>query len=500
MKDFDSGAVTKTCNGLYHQIFNGLGLLVPSARIRYFDCIDLENGHDYFKTTVDSYEFHYTKLRELREQINEALHKPWIWEVINRAIPYCGNSPTGHATFVDEAKERLLRFEGLYRRLWENLTCTETLRSHAEKVNEDRRIWREFEQDRNFASLTTGLQDELAAIKQVISDQGNELVALAESAKPFDWSTALQGANEQQERKTQELKTFHENQEVRMKWQRLDDAMMNWRHTWDNAALSRSGQLLGDFDPITELTRSLDELREAIDSVGYSSNLAKVERLFDPSCYDERDARKEAFALKTVLQMLVGIKNGHDAKQLVTELWSFEPLRDCRTCFALKDILRRADNWPLICTECNKQLEPSRFGFGTCNSCNEAKQSIVGKSTDDTAGELHVFGIDQPIEAEKIRTVELQELCKENPLIMNGTTWMQRKSIATKFGYDVGSLRTSASGGEKFVDRSGGIDRGGRLWKSNPSDSDDIWYLVSTVTMNNRNAKTVTQKKAGKNC
>jgi len=89
-------------------------------------------------------------------------------------------------------------------------------------------------------------------------------------------------------------------------------------------------------------------------------------------------------------------------------------------------------------------------------------------------------------EIPKDRAGELQRACDENPLTMDGKTWMQRKSISTGFNYKMDSLRTSASSGEKFASCTGGVDRGGRLWKSNPEKFWDVWYLVSTVEKNPR--------------
>jgi hypothetical protein len=374
MEDFDSVAVTKTCNGIYHAIFNGFGLMASSAVSRYHICVDLENGHDYLTSIRDTYEFKCRKLWDLREVIDSGLGKPWIWEVVNRAVSYRKQSPANNATFLDEAKSKLLAFEGLYRQLWENLACPESLRSHEEKINEDRRIWREFDQDRKFGEVSVGLQEELAAIKRVITEQGSDLAALADSAKPFDWSTVVQGAIEQQEREGNERKAFQESQELSRKWYTFNNAVMDWRNTWDNAMYFRNGRQITEFEPVKELTRSLNELLAGIETVGYSKNLVKVEPLFNPAVYEERDARVDAFALKAVLQFLVAIKNGHEARQLITGLWSMESPSCCRTDFALKDILRLADHWPLNCRLCSKQLEPRRFGKGTCGTCSEAKR------------------------------------------------------------------------------------------------------------------------------
>ena len=120
MEEFDSIAVTKTCNALYASIYRAIGLLAPSASSRYYVCCDLENGHDYFRTMVDSYKFHFDKLWKWREQVDESLDNLWVSEVINRAINYRSRSPIGHSTFLAEAQKRLLSFEGLYLRLWEN--------------------------------------------------------------------------------------------------------------------------------------------------------------------------------------------------------------------------------------------------------------------------------------------------------------------------------------------------------------------------------------------
>lgn len=477
MDDFDSVAITKTCNGIYHSIFNGLWLLAPTATTRYYVCVDLENGHDYLKSCSDSYEFTCRKLWELREAIDGGLAKPWIWEVLNRAVSYRKKSPVKKATFLEETQAILQASEGLYRRLWENLTFPESLRSHKEKINEDRRIWREFEHDRNFDAVTVGLQDELAAIKRVISEQRSELTELAESAKPFDWSTVAQGAVEQQEREGNERKAFQESEELSRKWYTFNNAVMDWRGTWDNAVLSRNGQLIGEFEPVEELTRSLKGILAGIHTVGYSKNWVKVASLFDPTLYDERDARVDAFALKTVLQMLVAIENGSDAKQLVTELWSMEPLPCCRTDFPLKDVLRLADHWPLNCRLCSKQLEPSRFGKGTCGTCSEAK---TREEQTDTLEQTIALG--EPVASAVLKKHETKRKRVVPALNQSDGEWIANPQLANR---DAGILSRqtmrSCKEARNVNDEHGtyNVDKTGRI--SRKDERGGVWYLRRTL-------------------
>lgn len=183
MEEFDSVSVTKTINSLYSSLFSSIVLLSPSASTRYYTCIELDNGHDYEKSCAESYKFHFMKQWESRKQIDEAISKPWIHEIVNRAIAYRSKSPGKKSTFLQEAQVRLLEFEGLYRRLWENTDLPESIRPKKEKVNEDRKIWREFDRDRNFDALIVGLRDELAAIMRTIVEQKSEIVGLKKDAR-----------------------------------------------------------------------------------------------------------------------------------------------------------------------------------------------------------------------------------------------------------------------------------------------------------------------------
>lgn len=64
-------------------------------------------------------------------------------------------------------------------------------------------------------------------------------------------------------------------------------------------------------------------------------------------------------------------------------------------------------------------------------------------------------------------------------LTMDGRIWISSRNLSLK----VGAMNTSRAGkgARKFVGFKGGVDRGQRIWRSNPDNENDFWYLACSV-------------------